>query len=78
MYVESPPRSPRSRDLEPAVPASEDVSKPEVRAQHSRIEMLFCAPRTVTLRVFPRARVEDRRRGRRVRRIVSVSNDSED
>lgn len=73
VYLESPPRSPRSSDFVPAVPASEEVLNPESKAQHSRVERLCRAPRTVTLRVLPRARVEDRRRERIVRRIVSVS-----
>jgi hypothetical protein len=39
---------------EPAMPAWSDVSKPEFRAQHSRVERLWRAPSTVTLRVEPR------------------------
>jgi len=73
LYWESPPSSPSSSDFAPAVPASEEVLKPESRAQHSRVEWFCCAPRTVTLRVLPRARDEDRRRGSRVSRIASVS-----
>jgi hypothetical protein len=49
-----PPTAPRSKIEEPAVPAWLDVSKPEFRAQHSKVERLWRAPRTVTLRVEPR------------------------
>lgn len=47
-----PPMGPRFRDSLPAVPGWEEVSKPGSRAQHSRVERLFWALRTVMFSVF--------------------------
>lgn len=73
MYVELPaffpPRGPRFRLLEPDVPASEEVVKPGFNAQHSSVEALFFAPRTVTFKVLAVARVEVRM-GRMVARRI--------
>lgn len=52
--VAFPVTEPKSRTDEPEVPASEDVSKPGFRAQHSSVERLWRAPSTVTFRVDPR------------------------
>jgi hypothetical protein len=53
---------------EPDVPACAEVSNPGCRAQHSSVERLWRAPRTVTFRVEPRvgsAWLADDRAGRR-------------
>lgn len=76
VYVELPaffpPRGPRFRLLEPDVPASEEVVKPGFNAQHSSVEALFCAPRTVTFNVLAVARVAVRTGRMVVRRILAV------
>lgn len=56
----------------PAVPAWEEVLKPGSRAQHSSVEWLFCALRTVMFSMLLRARerVEYVRRGRRGERRI--------
>lgn len=67
MYVEFPaflpPRGPRFSDFEPAVPDSEETSNPGFSAQHSSVDALLCAPRTVTFNVPAAApRVESKGR----------------
>lgn len=73
-YVEFPalwpPRGPRFKLIEPAVPDSVEVLKPGSRAQHSSVERLLRAPRTVTLRVLAAARLEEMKTGRRVERRI--------
>jgi hypothetical protein len=77
VYVELPavfpPRGPRFRLLEPDVPASEEVVKPGSRAQHSSVEALFCALRTVTFNVLAAARAEVRMGTMVVRRMLAIS-----
>jgi hypothetical protein len=58
----------------PDVPAVVEVVKPGSKAQHSRVERLLWADRTVMFRVFAVARAIDARKGVRVeRRILTVA-----
>lgn len=58
----------------PDVPAVVEVVKPGSRAQHSMVERLLWADRTVMFRVLAVARVIDARKGVRVkRRILAVA-----
>jgi hypothetical protein len=49
-----PPTVPKSSAADPTWPGLSEVSNPDCRAQHSKVERLCRAPRTVTLRVEPR------------------------
>lgn len=65
-----PPTGPRSRTSVPDVPAVVEVVKPDSRAQHSRVERLLWADRTVMFSVFAVARVIDARKGVRVEILI--------
>jgi hypothetical protein len=68
-----PPTVPRLRTSVPDCPAVVEVVKPGSRAQHSRVERLLWADKTVMFRVFAVVRAMDARKGTSVEmRILTI------